>query len=450
MDCDGARRRLRIHHSDGTMMLRFDSLLVRLLVVQFIVLVLTFAAMIFTVGQSRNTAAARMVVPLWVDALYRLGDVPSGTEKPVPLIAARQGVPPVTARVARAARFHSLREEFSQHGITVGEIRVSRVGEIETTWLETIDTNNSSARARWVGFDGLAYKSGDATPRGALALILLSLVLIASIGLTWMVVRPLGALQAAMQTYRARGVLPDALRQKASSGPREVRALTQSFFDFTTERARLDEDRSLMLASISHDLRSPLARIRLHADLMPASSALDETKEAIIRNVDIADRHLASFLDFALPVAADERQSISIETLMNEVIEASVDSRGSVRIERDAGVANIVSSRRVLLRVLIAGLENASKYGRAPILFRAFSRNGELAFEIEDDGDGIALEERARLMRPFERGQQSRTSPGTGLGLAFADQMAKRIGGRVELDQHTRGLIFRCVLPRAL
>jgi two-component system, OmpR family, osmolarity sensor histidine kinase EnvZ len=429
------------------MKLRFDSLLVRLLAVQLVVLVLAFIAMMFTVGQSRNVATARMVVPLWADALHRLGDLATDAAKPVPLIAARRGVPPATARTVRAMRFNALREEFAQRGINVGEIRLSRAGDIETTWLETIDVNGS---AQWIGFDGLTYNPGDVAPRGALALILLSLVLVASLGLTWMVVRPLGILQHAMQVYRSQGALPDTLRQKKLGGLREVRSLTQSFFDFAQERARLDEDRSLMLASISHDLRSPLARIRLHADLMPTEAASTEAKEAIIRNVDIADHHLASFLDFALPVAADGRQSFDVATLMHEVLDVSVVAPELIRVQRDADATYLVSARRVLLRVLVAGLENAFKHGQAPIVFRASVRDREMVFEVEDSGVGVPIDERARVMRPFERGQRSRTTPGTGLGLALADQMARRIGGRIELDQNTRGLIFRCVMPHVV
>jgi signal transduction histidine kinase len=85
----------------------------------------------------------------------------------------------------------------------------------------------------------------------------------------------------------------------------------------------------------------------------------------------------------------------------------------------------------------------------APVFVRRaeLQRGDRAVFEIEDAGGGLTAAERERVMRPFERGERGRTTPGTGLGLSIAAQIAARLGGRVELDQGPRGLVFRCTLP---
>jgi two-component system, OmpR family, osmolarity sensor histidine kinase EnvZ len=426
-----------------------NGILLRLMLAQTVVITVAFAAMVFMVGQQRGAAAARTIAALWADSMLQALDAPRVDGDPRARVSLHAGPPPPQATTVRALRYRALREELAQFGIVVGEIRSGRADGREVTWLSVHQPG--SGQARWIGFDGGVFGPDESVRRWPLVVFVFALVFIASAALTWSVVRPLARLQRAIERFRACGDGSSGLFERGAEtgrhGPRELRELERSFADMARERAQLEQDRTLMLAGVSHDLRSPLARIRLSADLMPDdNAAVAVAKAAIKRNVDLADRHLAAFLDFAAPAAADEITSVEVAALWRDAIAMALPETPARSLRIDGDVAALRSNRRLLVRVLACGLENAHKHGVAPIDARCFTRGGDTVFEIEDAGAGLAPAERERVMRPFERGERGRTKPGTGLGLALAAQIAARLGGRVEIDQARRGLIFRCIV----
>jgi two-component system, OmpR family, osmolarity sensor histidine kinase EnvZ len=423
---------------------RPGGLLLRLVLAQVVVIVLAFLTLVLLVGQQRGAATARLLAPQWAAAL---GHPPPAT--PVAL-ATRPGPPPADASAPRALRYEALREELQALGVPVQALLVSRRGGRETTWLHL---GPESGPARWVGFEGGVFGADEAPRRWPVIAVVLLLVTAAAVLLTWSVVRPLARLQRAVERYRdgaewpASGPGGDGTRA-GHGGPSELRDLERAFAQMAAERSRLEHDRTLMLAGVSHDLRSPLARIRLVADLLPDQDPqVAEARTAIRRNVDTADRHLRAFLDFAAPASTEALGPVDLVALWREAIALAVPEGATPPRLQPGGVQHLHTARRPLLRVLVCGLDNAVQHGGAPIELRALQRDGQAVLEIEDGGPGLPAHERQRVMRPFERGERARTTPGTGLGLALAAQIAQRLGGRVELDQADRGLIFRCVMP---
>jgi two-component system osmolarity sensor histidine kinase EnvZ len=426
-----------------------NGILLRLVLAQTAVVTIAFVAMVLTIGQQRGAAAARTIAPQWADTAHRLLDEPRPDVDPQSTLSPRPGPPPAGAHRAMAMRYDVLREAMEEHGVLVGEIRISRAAGREVTWLEV---HGRGGVARWIGFDGGVFGPDERVQRWPLVLFVLAMVIAVSAAITWTVVRPLARLQRAFDHFKVGADWSQSFTDRATTGaaggPRELRELEQSFTAMTLERVRLEQDRTLMLAGVSHDLRSPLARIRLTADLMPETDpAVRAAKAAIKRNVDLADRHLAAFLDFAAPVAPEEHADVDTAQLWRNAAAIALTDANTLDVRTDPTLRAVHTSRRLLLRVLVCGLENAEKHGATPIEAHSHARGDEAVFEIEDGGRGLMPEERARVMRPFERGERARTTPGTGLGLALAAQIAARLGGRVELDQAGRGLIFRCVLP---
>jgi two-component system, OmpR family, osmolarity sensor histidine kinase EnvZ len=428
------------------MKLHADSLLVRLVAIQLAALIAMFATLLFVVGQSRSVAAARVIAPLWAEAVNSAtGNQALSASLATPTaIKPLLGALPADAKIIRAAYFETLREEMAAFGVVISSSYTSRQRGQVSTWLEV---KTATGETSWVGFQGNVFGPRQETSFGSIALVALLTVLVVTIGFTWMVVRPMHKVQGAMQTYRRNGLVSETVLGYAKSGPRETRDLAQSFVDLAKQRAQQDKDRGLMLASISHDLRTPLARIRLYADLLPESPESTETKNAIARNVAIADRHLAAILDFSTPIFSEEITTIDVIALWHSLIGQIELPSEEIRISLAADSTHLKSSRRVLLRLLAAGLDNAIKHGAKPIYLSTFRSATHFVFEIEDSGAGIKVEERSRVMRAFERGEQSRTTPGTGLGLALATQLAPQIGGQVTLDQQQRGLIYRVEVP---
>lgn len=424
----------------------FDSLMLRVVAVQVLVILTLFAIMIFAVAQYRGAASARMIAPLWADALQMAepSDRPD-VRRVSTEIRLLPGPPPLASREAGAFRYTVLQDEMAARGVVVDQIRLSGPARQPVTWLHV----RLAHAEKWVGIQGTVFGPGamgfeDVLPRGAIVLITLGLVFVSSWWISHTVVRPIRQLERGMQQFfKWTGEVPDLPER----GPAEVRSLSRSFLQMAHGQSALDADRALMLASISHDLRSPLARIRLAAELIAPSGPDAITREAIKRNVDIADRHLESFLGFAMPPVLADRQDFDLRAVLEDAVQNAVPNSSCVHLTIGAG-AELVHGNPVLFqRIAVTALDNAVKHGEPPFQVRV-SRAGEaIVFEVEDHGKGLPPHERERVLRPFERGQRARTTPGTGLGLSIAAQIAQRMGGRVELTQGAIGLTFRCTFP---
>jgi two-component system, OmpR family, osmolarity sensor histidine kinase EnvZ len=425
----------------------FTSIFGRLILAQILVIAVSFGAFSVLVGQQRGIAVARAVAPVWADATRQaLGLTDKRDARPTREKAVVQSAEPVPASDSKLnLRYQVLQQELADLGIPVREVRVQRERNEETIWLGVA---SSGDRLAWVGFVGGILGERDVAPRWPLLALVLALILAVTALLTWTIVRPLLRLQQSIERYGSRGDWAPHSDHARPSGPLAVTLLEQTFDRMAQERTQLEHDRNLMLASVSHDLRSPLARIRLHADLLPTGDANSaEIRSAIQRNVDLADRHLAKFLDFAAPNTAEAASLVDAQSSIEQAAELALTDRQQLSVSVDASVATVYAQQRLLVRVLAIGLENAQKHGASPFRCSARAERNAVVFEVSDHGPGIALQDRARVLRPFERGENSRTTPGTGLGLALAQQMAQRMGGSLELDQQAHGLIFRLNLP---
>ncbi|MCY4460096.1 MAG: ATP-binding protein [Albidovulum sp.] len=244
--------------------------------------------------------------------------------------------------------------------------------------------------------------------------------------------RPMRGLAAAAGRF-GRG---ETVEDLCEAGPAETRETVRAF---NLMRARLDRyvrDRTAMLAAVSHDLRTPITSLRLHAEFVEN----DETRAKILAALDEMQRMTEDTLAF---IREDARR----EETRNVDLHALLDSVGAdlAELGHDIAVADssrvLVACRAAALRRALRNLlENAAAYGgRATV--RIDRGNAETRIVIEDEGTGIPEDDLGRVFEPFVRleASRSRKTGGTGLGLAIARSIVRAHGGDILLQNRTEG-----------
>lgn len=238
--------------------------------------------------------------------------------------------------------------------------------------------------------------------------------------------RPLTELAAAARAVEA-GEAPPALPE---DGPTEIATLASSFNRMQTALADRERTRALMLAGISHDLRTPLTKLRLSVELLgdpPGQAADPALLEGMAGSCRRIDAIIRQFVDFARLDEAMALAPVALDTLMADALSACAGA-DAVRTELPAGV-QVLGHAPALTRLLTNLIDNALKHGAAPVSVSARSTGDTILLVVADAGPGIAEAALARLRQPFARGDESRGGPaGTGLGLAIADHIAARHG----------------------
>lgn len=212
----------------------------------------------------------------------------------------------------------------------------------------------------------------------------------------------------------------------------------------------IEEERALLLAGISHDLRTPLTRLRMEAEMSVADEAARAAMEADIVEMD---RTIGQFLDFARPQDAAARGGEPVD--LGDLL-AGIAARYGERVQgparRPPGADFRVAGRGEALRRAVVNLvENGLRHGGAPVELELLQEGRQIVVAVLDRGPGIAPAEAERLKQPFTRGEKARTGAGgAGLGLAIVERIAQSHGGRFELrPREGGGLAARLVLPRA-
>ena len=264
--------------------------------------------------------------------------------------------------------------------------------------------------------------------------------------------RPLAQLAKVAQQL-ARGETPSPLPEK---GPAEIRDMNIAFNRMARDIRQTEADREIMLAGISHDLRTPLARMRLEIELSDVS---DETRQAIDEDLGQIDHSIGQLMEYARPAAAAPDQGIYVSSILNDVFERERSHTESLGGDIRAEIAPLLYARinaHDLKRSVGNLIENARRYGRSPaddrahIQLLAWQENNLVIIEVRDNGTGIATTDIQRLLRPFSRGESARTGvSGAGLGLAIVERLLGQVDGTLKLiSGPPGGLIARIELPK--
>jgi two-component system, OmpR family, osmolarity sensor histidine kinase EnvZ len=281
------------------------------------------------------------------------------------------------------------------------------------------------------------------------AVVATLLSLLATVAITRVVNRPLQQLSRAARELGA-GHRPAALPE---TGPTEIRTVNRSFNRMVGDLGKLEQDRAVLLAGISHDLRTPLTRLRLEIEIndLPA-----ETRQAMIGDLEQMDAIVGQFLDYARARPQEPAKRLDLSQLVDDTITQSrIDIRPDVTLTRTITPGIVIDGHTTeLQRAVMNLLTNAERYGRDGSgrlqLDISLQRSGaEAVLAIADHGPGIAPERVDQLMRPFERGDAARGSAkGAGLGLAIVERIAVMHGGRFRIgDNGVSGLRAELRLP---
>jgi len=242
--------------------------------------------------------------------------------------------------------------------------------------------------------------------------------------------RPLRRLQNAANSYSKTGKAPYL---ETNHGPQEIREVNQAFNHMIYTLEQTERDRQIMLAGISHDLRTPLTRIRLSAEMM---SDDDFLKEGVIYDVDDMDAILSQFISYMRDGSDEEAQETNLNTLLQEL----VIQFKPLDIRFSPHELPIITARSLSLKRLIGNLINNSKrYGAEPIELSAFVENEHIKICVADHGEGIPEDQIEGLMQPFVRGNAARTVQGSGLGLAIVKRIVDIHQGELSISNRTEG-----------
>ncbi len=260
------------------------------------------------------------------------------------------------------------------------------------------------------------------------------------------VTRPLRALEAAAIEI-GRGRTPEPVPEQ---GPAEIAVLSRNFNQMARDLARLDADRSLILAGISHDLRTPLARLRMGIEM---SGADDATREGMNADVEEMDKTIGQFLDFARADGGEAPARTDLGALLGELAEQY--RRRGATIDSDIAALPPTDARPKALRRAVSNLvENALRYAGAetPLQLRLRQNGRQIHIDVADRGPGIPASDVERLKLPFTRLDAARSNTGgAGLGLAIVDRIARAHGGRLDLlPRQGGGLIARIILQKGV
>jgi two-component system, OmpR family, osmolarity sensor histidine kinase EnvZ len=270
-------------------------------------------------------------------------------------------------------------------------------------------------------------------------------VLVAALAGAWLIVfrlrRPLRALVGAAADV-GRGRVPAPLDE---SGPQEILTVSRAFNQMTRDLARLEDDRALILAGVSHDLRTPLARLRLGLEMADADAQL---KGGMAADIDEMDRIIGQFLDFARAAGGEPATPTDLAALARDIAARYRDS-GHAFIEEIVAVPEVMVRPMAVRRLVTNLVDNAFRYGKQDVRLRVAPARQAVAIEVLDRGPGIPADEVERLKQPFTRLETARSGKGgSGLGLAIVDRIARMHGGAFDLlPRDGGGLVARVTFP---
>jgi two-component system osmolarity sensor histidine kinase EnvZ len=295
------------------------------------------------------------------------------------------------------------------------------------------DPDSGTVWVRYAGHPGWLVLQNSMLPArrflGASATMLVFAVVVALFG-AWHLQRPLHRLALAAREFRVGHRAPVV----EASGPRELKELIGDFNQMVHELAQAEQERAVMLAGVAHDLRAPITRMQVRADLLPDEA----NRRGFLRDAESLSRIVTQFLDFARETA-DASPTTSVDAHCRRHYGDSLADDALVRLDLQAGDGfglPLVDLDRILTNLI----ENALTYGDPPAEISTSRHNGHYTLRVRDHGSGIPADQLDRALQPFVRLDEARSGDAhCGLGLAIVRRLVRYNGGTFHADNAVDG-----------
>ena len=267
-----------------------------------------------------------------------------------------------------------------------------------------------------------------------------ALSLLGALAITARINRPLKLLSLAAGRVREGRYRDTALDEEVNTP--EIREVNAGFNRMAERLAKVEDERKLMLAGISHDMRTPLARLRLETELsVPETDA----QRAMAADIDQLDDIIDKFLGYARPDHTELAPVLLAPVISKCITPFTSASRMDIAVHVPEDLL-VMADAVELGRVVSNLLENARRYGQSKqdgishVEIEAQAHDKRVMLRIRDQGSGVPEEQLEHLTQPFYRGDAARTSAmGSGLGLAIVERAIERMGGQFRVFNHAQG-----------
>ncbi|AXV66580.1 MULTISPECIES: two-component system sensor histidine kinase EnvZ [Pseudoalteromonas] len=264
----------------------------------------------------------------------------------------------------------------------------------------------------------------------------------------WLFARHLNRPLKALQQAAVKVGVGDFSTKLEEQGSTEVIEVTRAFNQMSRGIAALENDRRLLMAGVSHDLRTPLTRIRLATEMM--SDDEDYLREGIIHDIEDMNAIIDQFIEYLRHHKREELALEDLNAIVAEVVEAEQKHHRSITFKENPSIHDVPVSMVAIKRVVTNMIENAIRYSQGDIEVETrLSSNKKFAMVVvNDQGPGIPESELETVFEPFKQGDAARGSEGSGLGLAIIKRIVDMHGGKVQLlNRPEGGLSAQIYLP---
>lgn len=275
-------------------------------------------------------------------------------------------------------------------------------------------------------------------------IVVLASVLIAII-INRIILKPIDELKISADNFS----LNNNLKLLEETGPDEILSLRRSFNEMLSRILNVEKSRNIVLAGISHDLRTPLSKLRLAIEMIENKDVY--LKQTIERQLGIIENNISDFLTFARGFEHEKTRPVLLKNIINDIILEYNDAE--IKYQNNSIDEEVFIKVESIKRAIRNIIENSIKYGVPPIIINTNLNNDFYTISFKDFGKGIDKEKISIICEPFvkledARNNENQNSVSSGLGLAIVDKIIKAHNGKIEFENKSNCFEVRLIIPK--